>query len=263
VTFGSSTQTIPNKVVLNHKTSKDFEAIINFGKAKINLFINIYNWHITYPREIIHLALANITACFRSLQTSADLMGAFGYIAEKLYFILSSHVFGSNTLASSWEALQGAIQKMKTVFSTRSNLVQKDRELLDTLMWQQDVPVEHGLSQAFACEMNPGVMKKEPGACTPLSANINVDDILAAAVHKKTMKRLLAGIIEAIFVVCGQPNITICQCPLSLKKWNELIVGPKQIILGLIVDINNMTVGINDKEIQQIRDLLNLWDPKC
>jgi hypothetical protein len=64
VIFDSLTQTIPDEVVLNHETSKDINAIINFGKAKINLFINIYSWRITYPREIIYVALANITACF-------------------------------------------------------------------------------------------------------------------------------------------------------------------------------------------------------
>jgi hypothetical protein len=105
VIFDSSTQTIPDKVVLNHKTSKDFKAIINFGKTTINLFINIYNWRITYPREIIHLDLANITTCFYFPQISTDLTGTFGYIAEKLYFISISHVFGLNTLATSWEAL--------------------------------------------------------------------------------------------------------------------------------------------------------------
>ncbi len=141
--------------------------------------------------------------------------------------------------------------------------MQKHRELLDTLKWQEDAPVEHGLVQAFACEMNPGVMKEEPGVCTPLLSNIYVEDILAAAVQKKTMERLLAVIIEAIFVVCGQPGITIHQCPLLLEKWNKLIVGPNQIILGLIVDTSKMTVGITDKYIQQIRDLLNLWDPNC
>jgi hypothetical protein len=182
-------------------------------------------------------------------------------IAEKLYFISTSHVFGSNTLASSWEALRQVIQKMITVFSMTSNLVQKHRELQDTLKWQEDAPVEHGLVKAFACEINPGVMKEKPGVCTPLSANIYADDILAAAAHKKMIERLLAEIIKAIFVVCGQPNIAVRQCLLLHEKWNKLIVGPKQIIVGLIVDTNKMTVGITDKYIQQIRDLLNLWDP--
>jgi hypothetical protein len=73
--------------------------------------------------------------------------------------------------------------------------------------------------------------------------------MLVAAAHKKIMERLLAAIIEAIFVVCGQPNITVRQCLLLHEKWNKLIVGPKQIIVGLIVDTNKMTVGITDKYI--------------
>ena len=98
----------------------------------------------------------------------------------------------------------------------------------------------------------------------PLSAsthNIYVDDILAAAAFKENMTRLLAAIIEAIFLVCGLPDIAVRQCPLSLEKWFELIVGPRQIVLGLLVDTDKMTVSLTDEYIQQIRNLLDLWDP--
>jgi hypothetical protein len=98
-------QTIPEEVVLNHETSTDLNAIIDFGGANINLFINIYNWQITYPKEIIHLALADITACFCFQRMLADLTGAFGCIAKQLYLISMCHVFGSNNLVSSREAL--------------------------------------------------------------------------------------------------------------------------------------------------------------
>ena len=101
VIFDSSTQTCPHEIVLNHETSTDGEAIIDFGMAKIQLLINIYNWRISYPTEVIFLALADITACFRFPRLSADVTGAFGFLAEFLYFISTSHVFGSNTLASS------------------------------------------------------------------------------------------------------------------------------------------------------------------
>jgi hypothetical protein len=183
VIFDSSTQTSPDEVVLNHQTSTDREAVIDFGKAKTNLFSNIYNWWVSYPKEIIHLALADITACFRFPRISANVMGAFGYVAEGLYFISTSHVFGSNTLASSWEALWRAIQKMITVLSTNKDLVNKHRELLDLLKWQE-APTETELVQAFSCDINPGI-KEEPGIITLLSANIYVDDILAAAAYKK------------------------------------------------------------------------------
>jgi hypothetical protein len=59
---------------------------------------------------------------------------------------------------------------------------------------------------------------------------------MAASVCKKWILKLLAAIIEAIFVVCSCPDIDVRQCPLSLEKWGELIVGPCQIILGLVFD---------------------------
>jgi hypothetical protein len=89
---------------------------------------------------------------------------------------------------------------------------------------------------------------------------IYVDDILGAAAFQCNMLNLLAAIIEAIFLVYGIQDITFCQCPLSLEKWLKLIVGPIQIVLGLVVDTNRMIVGMTDEYIQKCRDLLNLWD---
>ncbi len=77
---------------------------------------------------------------------------------------------------------------------------------------------------------------------------------------KEYVIRLLAAIIKAIFVVCGTPNVAVRQCPLSLKKWHKLIVGPRQIVLGLVVDTTKMTVGITPEYLQQVRDLLSNWD---
>ena len=101
VIFDSSTQSSPDEVVLNHVTPTDQEAPIDFGTAKRKLLTNIYNWRVSFPDEVIYLALADITACFRFPRISADVTGAFGFLAETLYFISSSHVFGSNTSASS------------------------------------------------------------------------------------------------------------------------------------------------------------------
>jgi len=68
---------------------------------------------------------------------------------------------------------------------------------------------------------------------------------MAAAVHKEWILKLLAAIIESIFVVCGRPDIDVRQCPLSLEKCGELIIGPRQIILGLVVNTNEMTVRMS------------------
>ena len=64
------------------------------------------------------------------------------------------------------------------------------------------------------------------------------------------MLKLLASTIEAIFLVCGTPDIAVRQCPLSLEKWHELIFGPRQIVLGLVIDTNKMIVGITDDYIK-------------
>jgi hypothetical protein len=94
-----------------------------------------------------------------------------------------------------------------------------------------------------------------------MAVNIYVLDILAAAVFQDKMLRLLLAISEVIFLVCGTPNTAVCQCPLSLEKWFGIIVEPRQIILGLVVDTNKMMVGITNKYIECIQELLKLWDP--
>ncbi len=94
-----------------------------------------------------------------------------------------------------------------------------------------------------------------------MTANIYVDDILAAAAFWTNMLHLFAAIIEAIFLVCGTLVIAVCQCPLSLERWFKLIVGPIQIMLGLLVDTNRMTVGITNNYFKKVHNLLRLWDP--
>jgi hypothetical protein len=89
-----------------------------------------------------------------------------------------------------------------------------------------------------------------------LEAHIYVDDILASAVGKQNILRLLAAIIEAIFAVCGRPMIEARQCPPSLEKWEELVVGSVQTVLGLTVNTNKITVGITPKYRKQVRDIL-------
>jgi hypothetical protein len=233
------------------------KAIIDFGQAKTNLFINLYNWRVSYPDEIIYLALADIPACFRFPRTSANVTGAFGFMAEGYYFLSTSHVFGSNTSESSWEPLWQAIQSMIPIYLQLDNLVAKHKTLLNTLKWE--VPASDNVRpvRAFKCKLNKGILDDDP-----LTANIYVDDILAAAAFKERMIRLLVleANIEAIFLVCGIPDTSARQCPLSLEKWDELTVGPRQIVLGLVVDTNSMMVGITPEYNRQVRDLLNNWD---
>jgi hypothetical protein len=80
IIWDGSTKTLPDQIVLNEQTSIEFEAIVDFGTAKMRLLISIYNWMISFPKETIYVALADITACFRFPQMAADLTGAFGLL---------------------------------------------------------------------------------------------------------------------------------------------------------------------------------------
>jgi hypothetical protein len=93
----------------------------------------------------------------------------------------------------------------------RFDLILKHKHPLDILVWDDDIK----------CPFNPGI----PDLDGNLEDYIYVDDILASVVNKPNILRLLAGTIEAIYTVCNHPNIEICQCPLSLEKWEELLVG--------------------------------------
>lgn len=112
VIFDVSNQPHPHELVLNHVTNLEFKAIIDFGQSKMNLYVNIYNWRISFPDKIMYLILVYISACFRYPRIAADLTGAFGFIYDKLYFLSTSHSVGSNTSASSFEPFWCAIKNM-------------------------------------------------------------------------------------------------------------------------------------------------------
>jgi hypothetical protein len=76
------------------------------------------------------------------------------------------------------------------------------------------------------------------------------------------MKMVLAAMIEAVFIVMGKPDVMVRQCPLAMDEWLELVIGPKQTMLGLIINTNRLTVAIPAKSLQEVLNLLNsTWHP--
>jgi hypothetical protein len=138
-------------------------------------------------------------------------------------------------------------------------LIKKHKDFLNILCWVKENCTHPELVQAFPCKINSGILDSN-GIISPMTSNIYVEDILAAAAFQDKMLRLLVAIIEAIFLVCRTPDILVRQCPLLLEKWYKLIVGSRQIILGLVVDTNKMTIGITDEYIKRAQELLKLWD---
>jgi hypothetical protein len=78
--------------------------------------------------------------------------------------------------------------------------------------------------------------------CLDLPAHIYMDNPVTLAIDRAHMEMVLATAIEAIFVVMGETKISVRQCLLAMDKWSELVIGPKQNMLGLIIDTNKLTI---------------------
>ena len=141
------------------------------------------------------------------------------------------------------------------MFANRADLVIKHKRYLDMIRWE-DLGLPVTITSAFPCTINRGIID-DFGNRIDLPACIYVDDAIMLAVSVDHMKMVLAAMIEAIFVVMGEPNESVRQCPLAMDKWSELIVGPRQMVLGLIIDTDKMTVSIPAKYCREVLQLLN------
>jgi hypothetical protein len=140
-------------------------------------------------------------------------------------------------------------------YADRPDLVIKHKYYLDMISWAEEDPTVK-ITQAFPCLINTGTLDAH------LPARIYVNDALLLGLSRRQMEMKLAALIEAIFVIMGEPDTTVRQCPLALDKWLELIVAPRQRMLGLIVDTNSLMVGIPPDYVAEVLDLLNsTWHP--
>ncbi len=123
------------------------------------------------------------------------------------------------------------------------------------LKWKEIDPSAK-LTPAFSCSINCGIIDDARNRID-LPAHIYVDNALMLALDVDHMKMVLAATIESIFVVMDEPDVVVRQCPLAMDKWLELVIGPKQTMLGLIIDANRLTTAIPAKYLQEVLDLLN------
>jgi hypothetical protein len=217
--WDGSTTMKPTDIVKNQITPMIIEAPITFGHVKMQMYIDIYNTRISYPRSTILLAAADIKACFRFARLHADLTGAFGFFAGGYYNLATAMVFGSTASASSWEPFRRAIEALSVLYLNRPKLVKKHRKYLDMLSWAADDDM-HDIYPAMSCEINSGILD-DSGNPIPLPARIYVNDALVLATSKAQMKLVLAVLIEAIFVVMGYLDEKIRLCPLV---WGQKVI---------------------------------------
>ncbi len=241
-------------IVMNQVTPVAQEAPVTFGHVKSQIYTDIYNMRISYSTATFLLGLAAIKACFRYPGIHTDLTGAFGFIADRLYNLATAMIFGSTASASSWEASRQAIaiKALTKGFANRPDLVIRHKTLIDMLKWEEIDPSAKSLLHFLVPSivvlwMMPGI------GLLFLPAYM----LTMQKCWLLTLKVVLAATIKAIFVVMGEPDVAVRRCPLAMDKWLELVIGPKQTMLGLIIDTNRLTVAIPPKYAQEVLDLLN------
>jgi hypothetical protein len=64
IVWDGSTVTWPTDIVMNQVTPVTQEAPVMFGHVKIQIYMDIYNTHISYPTATVLLGLSDVKACF-------------------------------------------------------------------------------------------------------------------------------------------------------------------------------------------------------
>jgi hypothetical protein len=131
----------------------------------------------------------------------------------------------------------------------------KNKKYVDMIGWA-DLNPNTPITSAVACKINISVVSAN-GVDKKLLARIYVDGTLLLGHSKLQILMKLATLIEAIFVIMGKPDTTMRQCPLSMDKWEELIVRPVQTMLGQLINTYKLTVGIPDTYVHKVLLLLN------
>jgi hypothetical protein len=242
-------------IVMNQVMPVTCKAPITFGHVKIQLYTDIYNTRVSHPNDVILLGMADIKACFCFPRIHPDLTGAFEFMAGGYYNLATAMVFGSTTSASSSEPFQRAIEALSMAYADCPDLVITHKYYLDMISWAEHDPTAK-ITPAFPCSMNKGTLEAHSNRAK-LPAKIYVDDALMLTLSRGHMEQVLAALIEAIFAIMGKPDTTVRQCSLAMDKWLELFVAPKQRMLGLIIDTNNLTVGIPPDYIAEVLNLIS------
>jgi hypothetical protein len=260
IVWDRSTVTRPTDIVMNQVTPVTQEAPVTFGHVKSQIYMDIYNTRISYPTATFLLGLADVKACFRCPRIHADLTGVFSFIADELYNLATAMVFSLTASASSLVAFRQFIEALTKGFANRPNLVVRHKKFIDMLKWEEVDPSAE-LAPTFSCTINCGIMD-DAGNLIDLPTHIYVYGALMLALDIDNMKMVLVATIKAIFIVMGELDVAVRQCPLAMDKWLALVIGPKQTMLGLIIDTNRLTIAIPSKYLQEVYNLLNsTWHP--
>eukprot|EP00956_Cyclotella_meneghiniana_P044908 scaffold342465_cov169-Cyclotella_meneghiniana.AAC.1 len=257
ICWDGSRKMTPDDVIMNEDVDMEKEPEITFGDTKQKFKEDIYNLRISHPNTELYLALMDITSCFRWPKFNPEAAGAFCYSIGfmNLLCITTAMVFGYIASANSWEPMRRAIEVMASVYFA-SNQVEyiKHKRFLDMITITEPTQDTSKFTKAKKCSVQTGSLDKT-GKQKPIRPRIYVDDALICAPFG-FIKIILLACIKAIFLVCGQPQEHLRQCPLSLKKWKGCVIGHEVIMLGLLWNTRDLTIGITEEYLAEVHEQL-------
>ena len=223
------------------------EAEITFGQTLPKFCQYLWNARISHPDEDILLAFVDISSCFRFPRIHPDLVGAFGFVFDEYFMASNAHVFGHVSSATSWEPFRRAIEALAVKNFGDLTLVEKHKDLIDAIVFAPPLPraASPAFAQARPCRLNGGVLDSDGGQL-PIPTFVYVDDSLMAAT-RPNIRLVLAATIEAIFQVCGQPDVSRRPSAVNIDKLRALLISHLLILLGFEFDTRRMTVAIPQK----------------
>ena len=241
---------------INDLTDMEHEPTITYGVTSKNHFTWIYNLRISYPTSEILLATADVKACHRQPKLHPDIIGAFAFLIDEILYLPAGNVFGGVTSASSWEPFRRAIIALAKEKCKDPTLVDKHAAFLAIIQWDDDT-IDSSITyvKAFRDRFNKGVFNDD-GTRQLTESDVFVDDLLIAET-RDYIKSAIAGALEAIFILLGDPDEQKRQIAVAMDKLSELVVSHVQIRLGLEVNTRTMRVTIPRSYVVEVLQIID------
>ena len=122
-------------IAINMMTSdaSETELECQFGRAKLQLLIRVWNLRIMYPYHNIVMHANDAKSCVHQLKHHPDVMGAFSYILGDFLFLQCGLTFGSDFSPANWEVMRRIAEQLAEAFFEDKSLVKKHRKCINKL----------------------------------------------------------------------------------------------------------------------------------
>jgi len=198
-----------------------------FQLVQTDILIRAYNLRISYPDDNIVVHANDVKSCFRQIKHHPDIAGAFSYILVDYLFLQIGLAFGVDFSPANWEAIRRASSALAERLFFDTSLVDKHRTVLNKIRWCCSLQESRRprFTRAFSDALNPGILD-DTGVPAPTPHGVYVDDdIYLDVTDPRHFEQAIAASIEAIFILLGASNTSLCQDPISWDKLHKLLAA--------------------------------------